>query len=168
MSGPPGLLEIGRIDRPHGIRGGVLVRMLSNNPDRLAVGARLVARIDGVDRVLTIDAVQAHQDRWLVEFAGVHGREGSEAVAGAKLLAEPVVDDPDSYWVHDLVGADVVDTSGATHGTVVNVIDNPASDILELDTGLLVPLRFAQWDPDAPTGRRRLVVDGPVGLLDGP
>lgn len=140
--------------------------MLSNNPDRLAVGARLVARINGVDRVLTIESVRPHQDRWLVEFAGVHGREGSEAVAGSTLLAEPVVDDPDSYWVHDLVGAEVVDSTGTAHGIVANVLDNPASDILELDTGLLVPLRFAQWDPDAPAGQRRLVVDGPVGLLD--
>jgi len=45
------------------------------------------------------------------------------------------------------------------------VYDNPASDVLELDGGALVPLRFATWDRTAPHGTRRLVVDGPEGLL---
>jgi 16S rRNA processing protein RimM len=146
----------------------VLVRLLSNNPDRLVDGARLVARVDGNDRILTVVSVRPHQDRWLVEFSGVRGREGSEALAGALLLSEPVTGDPDGYWVHDLIGAEVVDTSGTVHGAVTAVLDNPASDILELDCGLLIPLRFVQWDPDAPTGTRRLVVDGPTGLLDRP
>lgn len=157
---------MGRIDRPHGIGGEVVVRMVSNNPDRLVAGARLVARRDGVDRELVVTSVRAHQDRWLVSFDGVAGRQGSEAVAGSVLLAEAVVDDPDSYWVHDLVGAEVADPAGVVHGVVVKVLDNPASDILELDSGTLVPLRFAQWDRSGPTGVRRLVVDGPAGLLD--
>jgi len=156
---------VGRIDRPHGIGGEVLVRMLSNNPDRLVAGARLVARRDGTDRQVVVTSVRPHQDRWLVSFEGVVGREGSEAVAGSVLLAEPVVDDPDSYWVHDLIGAEVADGDALIHGVVVQVLENPASDILELDSGALVPLRFAQWDPAAPAGVRRLVVDGPEGLL---
>jgi 16S rRNA processing protein RimM len=146
----------------------VLVRMVSNNPDRLVDGARLVARVDGDDRTLTIVSVRPHQDRWLVEFDGVRGRESAEALSGATLLAEPVTDDPDGYWVHDLIGATVVDAAGVGHGTVVNVLDNPASDILELDNGLLIPLRFVQWDSTAAEGSRRLMVDGPAGLLDGP
>jgi 16S rRNA processing protein RimM len=144
----------------------VLVRLLSNNPDRLVAGASLIARVQGSDRTLTIKSARPHQDRWLVEFAGVRGREGSEALSGALLLAEPVTGDPDGYWVHDLVGAQVIDTAGNVCGTVVAVVDNPASDILELDTNLLLPLRFVQWDTDAPAGQRRLVVDGPAGLLD--
>lgn len=139
--------------------------MVSNNPDRLVAGARLVARRDASERELVVRAVRAHQDRWLVAFDGVAGREGAEAVAGSVLFAEPVADDPDSYWVHDLVGAEVADADGTVHGSVVQVLDNPASDILELDNGVLVPLRFAQWDPAAPAGVRRLVVDGPEGLL---
>ena len=57
----------------------------------------------------------------------------------------------------------MVDTDGIDRGTVVEVMDNPASDILVLDTGSLVPLRFATWD-----GPGKLVVDAPEGLWDLP
>jgi len=84
------------------------------------------------------------------------------------LRAEAVTGDPDSYWVHDLIGAEVVDAAGTPHGHVTAVVANPASDLLELSGGALVPLRFAHWDPDAPGPAGRLVVDGPRGLLGDP
>lgn len=99
---------------------------------------------------------------------GVSDRVGAEALAGAILLAEAITDDPAGYWVHDLVGAEVVDVAGTVRGTVVTVLANPASDLLELDSGPLVPLRFATWVPGAGPGEAsppRLVVDGPAGLL---
>jgi 16S rRNA processing protein RimM len=160
--GGPDLLEIGRIDRAHGLGGDVLVRLVSNNPDRLVPGAELDA--DG--RQLKVVSVRAHQDRWLVTLEGVHGREAAGALGGTILRAPAVTDDPDGYWVHDLIGAEVLDTTGAVRGSVVQVIDNPASDLLELDSGPLVPLRFATWAPDSVPGHRRLVVEGPEGLLD--
>lgn len=139
--------------------------MLSNNPDRLAVGSDLLVVTDTGQRTLRIDAARPHQDRWLVQFAGVGDRNAAQALAGGVLHAPPVTDDPDSYWVHDLVGAEVVDADGTERGTVVGVLANPASDILELNDGTLVPLRFAQWDDPAPDGSRRLRVDGPDGLF---
>ena len=70
--------------------------------------------------------------------------------------------DGDALWVHELVGSVVVRVGDGTQvGTVTSVIANPASDILELDTGALVPLRFVV--------RRsvgRVEVDVPPGLLD--
>ena len=63
--------------------------------------------------------------------------------------------------MHELVGAEVVDTAGVSRGTVVAVEANPASDLLVLEGGGLVPLRFV-------VSRRpgRVVVDVPAGLLD--
>ena len=43
--------------------------------------------------------------------------------------------------MHELIGCDVID-DGVNRGQVVEVVSNPASDLLELDTGALVPLRF--------------------------
>jgi 16S rRNA processing protein RimM len=151
------LLEVGRIDRPHGVRGAVLVRLLTNNLERVAPGAVLDA--DG--RPLTIVSAGAHGDRWLVTFAEVAGREAAEAVAGVVLRAPAVEGDAAGYWVHDLIGATVLDTTGGDHGVVVEVLENPASDVLVLSSGPLVPLRFVTWDDDG-----RLVVDGPAGLLE--
>ena len=159
---------MGRIDRAHGLGGEVVVRLLTNNPDRLDAGSPLVADTSAGLRSLTVTASRPHRDRHLVTLEGVSDRSGAEALAGAVLFAEPVTDDPSGYWIHDLVGAEVVDPAGVVRGSVVAVVANPASDLLELDSGPLVPLRFATWAPGAGPGEAqppRLVVDGPVGLL---
>ena len=60
---------------------------------------------------------------------------------GKSLRAEPL-DDPEALWVHDLVGAEVATPDGRTWGRVVGVLANPAHDLLELDSGTLVPVVF--------------------------
>lgn len=159
---------MGRIDRAHGLAGEVVVRLLSNNPERLAAGAGVVVDVAGEQRRLTVSASRPHQDRHLVVFEGVLDRSGAESLAGATLLAEAVTGDAAGYWVHDLIGAEVFDADGAARGTVVSVVANPASDLLELDSGVLVPLRFATWIGGAGPGEARpprLEVDGPAGLF---
>lgn len=127
-----------------------------------------MAEVDGATRTLTVEASRPHQDRHLVSFAGAADRSAAEALAGATLFAPAVTGDPSGYWVHDLVGAEVVDVAGVVRGIVASVVANPASDLLELDTGPLVPLRFVTWVAGAGPGDAqppRLVVDGPAGLL---
>ena len=86
-------------------------------------------------------ASQPHLGRWIVTFEGVADRVGADALHGAVLMADRV-EDPDALWVHDLVGSRLVDASGNDHGFVVAVQANPASDLLVLEGGGLVPLRF--------------------------
>jgi len=158
---PPELLEIGRIGKAHGLAGQVLVRLTTNVDDRLAPGTEVT--LDRADRrVLEVVSARPHHDRWIVTFAGLASREDADAVRGSVLLAAPLDhdDDPDALWIHELIGAEVVDVDGISHGTVVTVLDNPASDILELDSGRLVPLNFVV---DHAPGR--VVVDVPPGLL---
>jgi 16S rRNA processing protein RimM len=153
------LLLVGRVLRAHGLRGEVTVDVLSSEPDRrLAAGTELLA---GDGRALRVVAARPHQGRWLVTFEGVHDRSAADGLRGTELRAE-AIDDPDALWVHELVGATVVDTAGVPCGTVTGVLANPADDILELDGGGLVPVTFVVgWD-DA----RRLVIDPPAGLLE--
>jgi len=153
-------LLVGRIVRAHGLRGEVVVHLLSSEAEvRLAPGAELL-RIDGRPPLKVIEA-RPHQDKWLVQFDGVLSRTHAEALRGVELHSEPI-EVPDALWVHELVGATVVDTAGATCGTVAAVVANPADDLLELDSGALVPITFVVgWDD-----HRRLVVDPPQGLLD--
>jgi 16S rRNA processing protein RimM len=78
------------------------------------------------------------------------------------LSAPPIDDDDGTLWVHQLVGAVVVDQHGTQHSSVVALIENPASDLLELDDGRLVPLVFVTaFQPGV-----RIDVDVPAGLLD--
>lgn len=157
MDPTPRLLEVGRILKPHGLGGEVTVRLSTNHLERLDPGSALEA--DG--RTLVVRSARQHADRWVVGFEGVDDREGADALRGVELSAPAVEDDPDGFWVHDLVDAEVLDTGGRSHGRVVEVLANPASDLLVLPSGRLVPLRFTRWDDDG-----RLVVDAPPGLLD--
>ncbi|MEJ7561614.1 MAG: hypothetical protein WKF45_03715 [Ilumatobacteraceae bacterium] len=141
--------------RAHGLRGEVYVNLVTDRTERLEPGAPAGRRglADGCQR-------KPHQHRWIVVFDGLHTREQAERYTSSKLFAEPI-DDPEALWVHDLVGAEVRTTDGATVGICSGVVANPASDLLELDSGVLVPIRFVTSFEDG-----IVVIDPPLGLLD--
>ncbi len=117
------------------------------------------------DRELVITASRPHQGRMLVTFEGVADRTAAEALQGIELTAAPLGDDveldDDELWVHEVVGAEVRDRSGASVGRVVAVEANPAHDILVLDGGALVPMVFVVEQRDGV-----VVIDPPDGLFD--
>jgi 16S rRNA processing protein RimM len=152
----PGLLEVGRVGRAHGLTGEVLVELWSDD-SRLAAGSVLETERGP----LTVAGSRRHRGGFLVSFAGVEDRAGAEGLRGLALLAAPR-HRPGTLWVHELVGASVVSTAGRELGLVEAVEPNPASDLLVLSGGGLVPLRFVvSLEPN-----RRVVVDVPEGLLD--
>ena len=155
-AGPPDLLEVGRILKPHGLTGEVEVGLVTDRLERVAVGSVLHAG----DVRLEVVGSRPHKGHHLVRFAGVAGREAAEALRGT-VLAAPPLDDPDALWVHDLIGSRVVAVDGADLGTVSAVEANPASDLLVLDGGGLIPLRFMVASEPG-----RLTVDVPPGLLE--
>ena len=137
------------------------MQLVTNRLERLAVGSSLVLRRPGmvVDETVVVEGARPHSGRHLVRFAGVADIDAAEALRNGVLLAEPLVGDG-ALFVHELIGAEVVDTSGDFLGRVEAVEANPASDLLVLDGGGLVPLVFVVGrDGD------RVVVDPPDGLL---
>jgi 16S rRNA processing protein RimM len=151
-------LELGRVGRPHGVRGEVVVMLHSDRPERTTPGAVLQAG----DRTLVVASARPHQGRWLVRFEGITDRNGAEELRGVTLVGE-ALDDPGEgqIWVHDLVGEEVRDTRGTALGRVTAVEANPAHDLLLLDDGTIVPIVFVV---DREGGV--VIVDPPDGLLD--
>jgi 16S rRNA processing protein RimM len=133
----------------------VYVDLTTDRTDRLDRGARLWAR----DQELVVEAARPSNRRWLVTFEGFD-RSRAERFTGAELLAEPI-EDPDVLWVHDLIGARVVELDGTDRGRCVAVVDNPAADLLELESGALVPVRFVVTAADGV-----VTVDVPEGLFE--
>ena len=158
-SGPPDLLDVGRVVRAHGLRGEVVVDLWSDRAERLAPGS--VLSTDAGD--LVVRSSRPHQGRHLVELDGVVDRTSAEALRGLVLRAAPVKG-TDGLWVHELIGAEVVSPDGKVLGRVEAVEPNPASDLLVLVGGGLVPLRFVIDH----LPHERVTVDVPVGLLDEP
>ena len=135
---PEGLLEIGHIRRPHGLRGDVFVQLLDDNPVRVEPGVRLRTRTTE----LTVEASRVGSNgRRVVKFDRITDRTAAEKFVNEALYAEPL-DDADALWVHELIGSAVVEVDGTDRGRCVSVLANPASDILELESGALVPSVF--------------------------
>ena len=149
-------MEIATVGRAHGVRGEVALHPVTNRPERFAVGSRLVTAAG--ERAVS----RSRRDgtRWLVSFDGIDDREAAAALTGTTVFAAPL-DDPDELWVHELCGRSVIDQHGFDAGVVTSVVANPAADLLELDTGHLVPLTFVvRCEPDA------VHVEVPDGLFE--
>ena len=138
--------------KPHGLAGEVIVELVTNRTERMTPGTVLSG--------LAVVSAKPHQHRWIVQFEGVSSREDADALRGRVLTAEPL-DDDSELWVHELVGSEVIGVDGTSHGAVTAVEANPASDLLVLEGGGLVPLTFVVSHGDG-----RIVVDPPEGLLD--
>jgi len=152
------LREVGRVGRAHGVNGQVYVSLLTDRVERLAPGARLLAG----SQWLTVVESRPQQQRWLVRFDGITDRTSAEKLTNSTLMAEPLSDvDDDALWVHDLIGSRVVDQHGVDHGVCVAVIDNPAHDMIELESGTLVPVTFV-----VACHAGVATVDVPEGLFD--
>ena len=132
------------------------MELVTNRTERLAPGTVL----ETAGGPLEVERSSPFKHRWIVAFRGVADLEGADALRNVILLAD-AIDEPGALWVHELVGAIAVDTTGATLGTIVAVEANPASDLLVLDGGGLVPLRFV-----VSSSPGSVVVDPPAGLLD--
>ena len=125
-------VAVGRVGRPHGLDGAFVVEDASEAPERFAVGAELL--VDG-------------EPARVVESKRAGGRTvirlDREAPRGARLeVLRASLPDPeaDSYYVFQLRGLEVVEEEGALLGRVRDVRPYPANDVLELDSGLDLPL----------------------------
>lgn len=152
------ILKVGQIGRAHGLKGEVLVTLTTDRiAERTAPGAVFLL---SNGESLEVEDAHPHQDRWRIRFQGIDSREDAERLRNSVLSAE-ALPDSDDVFVHELVGKTVIETDGTERGEVVSLISNPASDLLELDTGHLVPMAF-YLSQDAKT----VTVDVPEGLWE--
>ena len=128
------LLVVGRIVRPHGIRGAVIVRVESDWPERFSEGAvLLLERAPGRRESVTVASATPHKGDMLVYLTGVADRDMAEKLKGRLLSvracdAAPLAEG--EYWAHDLVGMHVVEEDGRPLGEVQDFLCRPAQDLL--------------------------------------
>ncbi len=170
---------VGRIGRPHGVRGEVTVELRTDEPERrFAPGAGLLGRLPSGAASprhgrLEVSATRWHQERLLVRFAEVDDRNGAEELRGLVLHAlvdtTEVPEDPEEFYDHQLVGLAVATTDGLSVGTVAEVLHSGGQDLLVISRegreDALVPFVSALVPEVDLTGRRLVVADRP-GLLE--
>jgi len=165
-------VEVGRIGKPHGIRGEVTVESFSDAPERFAPGAELQATPPGGrPRRLTVESVRPHRGALLVRFAEAAGRDAAEELRGALLEVprEAVPEAPEGTWYHfQLVGSRCHDLRAGDLGEVVEVAEDGGGVLLVIESGerrLLVPFvreMVREVDPEA----GRIELDLPEGLIE--
>ena len=118
-------LVVGRVTRPHGVRGEVSVEVRTDDPDlRFSVG-RVMATDPAAAGPLTVESVRWHSGRLLIRFDGIADRNQAEELRGTWLTLDSAeagpTGDPDEFHDHELIGLAVVTTSGEPVGRVTDV-----------------------------------------------
>ncbi len=163
---------VGRIGRPHGVRGDVNVESRTDEPDRRFAPGTVLSTDHADHPQLTVEDFRWHSGRLLLHFAEVGDRTVVEALRGVLLSTDvdpdEAPDDPDEFYDHQLVGLRVVDRSGTTLGSVTDVVHG-AQDLLMVARvdGRRVMIPFVgALVPEVDVAGGRIVVDLPDGLLD--
>jgi 16S rRNA processing protein RimM len=166
-------LVVGRIGRPHGVHGEVVVDIRTDSPElRYAVGS--VFETDPATAgPLTVETLRPHQGRFLVTFEGYADRDMADQLRGVLLCVESATisdpEDPEEFNDHQLVGLRVELASGEHLGEVVRIEHAPASDLLIVRladgrTGMVPFVRAIVPEVDVAGGK--VVLTPPDGLFD--
>jgi 16S rRNA processing protein RimM len=173
-------LLVGRVVKAHGITGEVVVEVHTDDPAaRFASGSTLRAKPSrgrGEERSCVVDTVREHGGRLLVRFAGVDDREGADALRGSLFVVDsddlPPIDEPDTYYDHQLEGLQVWTSAGEDVGVVAEVLHTAAGELLAVRRSdgdetreVLVPFVNAIVT-SVSLDDQTVEIDPPDGLLD--
>lgn len=168
---------VGRIGRPHGLRGEVTVDVRTDEPERrFADGVRLRAEPPAGSASpltsLTVGHTRTHQGVLLATFEELGDRSAAEAARGIVLHvclgADEAPDDPDEFYAHQLAGLTAYDEQGTLLGTVTGLVPGAAQDLLTVRTAdgrdALVPF-VKPLVPEIDVAGGRVVIADRPGLV---
>jgi 16S rRNA processing protein RimM len=166
------MVTVGRIVRPHGNKGEVVVESDTDfGADRFQPGATVFSLRDGRVEPLRVRASRPYGERWVVGFDGSGTIDAAETLRGLVLAVPPEALRalaPGRYYVHELMGCRVETESGRAVGMVVRVDFGGASPLLVVESS-----RGEIWIPLAEPICRKvdlagkvIVIAPPEGLLD--
>jgi 16S rRNA processing protein RimM len=169
-------LVIGRIGKPHGVRGELVVEVRTDSPEeRFAIGSVLHARgpRERATRDYVVEDARGHSGRLLLALAGVEDRTAAEALRGKLFVVDteelPPSDDPDEYYDHQLQGLRAVTVAGDEIGTVAEVLHSSAGELLAVKDAagreILIPFVLAIV-PEISLAAGTVTIDPPKGLLN--
>jgi 16S rRNA processing protein RimM len=168
-------ITVGRIIRPHGHRGSVVVAPETDFPaERFKPGVELFWRRgdEAAESTVRIAESREFKGRWVVALDGVTTMNEAEALRGIELkVPEDALHplDAGTFYVHDLEGCAVLTPAGETVGRVAGVQFGSGAPLLQIvdERGgeVLVPMVEGicrEIDP----GGKRIVIDPPAGLIE--
>jgi 16S rRNA processing protein RimM len=164
---------IGKVVKPHGIRGELKVYAFSESPDNFKLYKRLVLQKPGVDTIETYSLVKSRAQGKLavVQLQGVDTRNKAEALQGSEIWLDradlPGLKPGEYYW-HQFVGLHVVPDTGKVLGTISGLFTTKAHDVMVIAGAkqeYMVPVKdeiIRQVDTKA----GKIIIAPPPGLLE--
>jgi 16S rRNA processing protein RimM len=168
-------LVVGRVGRPHGLRGEVTVEVRTDDPDQRFAAGSALDTVPAERGPLTVVSIRWHSGTLLVRFDGYEDRDAAEDLRDTILAIESAdlapLEDPEEFYDHDLIGLEVTTVGGEAVGTVTDVLHHGQA-LLVVEGGasrsgaeILVPF-VAEIVPEVDVSGGRLVIDPPDGLID--
>ena len=130
---PDGLVAIGKVLKPHGVRGEIRVQILTDFPERFHETAE-VHLVSPESSVLPhkVETVRFHSAWVLIKLAGIQDPESAASFRGW-LVSVPETElvelEPDEYWHFQLEGLEVRDDSGTLLGRLEEILQTPGHDL---------------------------------------
>jgi 16S rRNA processing protein RimM len=168
-------LVVGRVVRPHGVRGELVVEVRTDDPElRLAAGT-VLATEPATAGPLTVARTRWHSGRLLVSFDGFNDRNEADGLRGVLLvvdsaeLEDPA--DPEEFRDHQLIGLAVLGPGGEEVGEITDVLHYGQDLLVVAGSGkragaeIMVPFVSAIV-PEVDLAARLVRIDPPPGLLD--
>ena len=125
-------VQVGKVGKRHGLEGAFVIEQASDDPERFAEGATLLV---GGEPARIVESKRAG-GRPVIRLDREAAR-GDAIELDRNDLPEP---EEGEYYAFQLIGLEVEEAGGAKLGRVTEVSSSPANDVLELDTGLALPL----------------------------
>ncbi len=171
---PAGHMAVGQIVGVHGLYGEIKVEAYTDNPERFAPGVTLL--LGEELEPVTVESVRPHKSNLLVRLEEVEDRTAAEDVRGLWLYvaeADAAELEQGAYWIHDIIGLQVVTSDGTAIGKISDVFPTGANDVYVVQPAagvnggrevLLPALTDVVERVDLPAGI--MVIRLPDGLID--
>ena len=167
----PSRVIVGRVRRPHGVRGEVSVSVLTDVEDRLSPGAKVhLVLSDGRNQEVRIAGARQTGGKAIIRFDGFESRNDVEQLRSARLeidrsrVPEPP---PGTYFYFELMGCECYDAAVGELGRVCGLLNDGGGLILEIqqpEGKLLVPFVKA-YLKSVDIANRRIEMQLPDGLI---
>jgi 16S rRNA processing protein RimM len=127
---PPEYLVVGRIVRPHGVRGALIIEPFSSLIRSITPNSQVLIGHPPVE--YQIEDIRPHRERYLLTLLGCTSREEAEGFRGLELqlrfdMVEPLPDGEYYYW--QILGLQVKSVDGTDLGEVVQILETGANDV---------------------------------------
>jgi 16S rRNA processing protein RimM len=159
---------VARIIKPHGLLGEVVLESWTDVEGRLEeTPAFLLMDNKRIIREVRVESRRMIMGRHVIKFVDVNTRNDAEALRNLMLgIPEDQIGElpPGQFFIFQLIGVEVLLHNGQVVGKVKDVVHTGGGDLLELESGELIPFND-EIVPEVDLGKKRIVINPPEGLI---